>query len=100
MAACENGCEESGCDDPACDDGASPAGNESAAGNDSDDQSGGEVQCAEGCCPTATIGADGELSIEVPPASNVTTLGGALFDRGPCGEPVRLWLCLPAGQVR
>jgi hypothetical protein len=66
-------CRDPACEDPECDDPACEAGCESASGEKGPDEG---AACVDGCCPTATIGEDGKLSIHVPPASIVTTLGG------------------------
>ena len=84
--------EDPECTDPECEDPACESGCESEVKQEG---LGGVNGCVDGCCPTATIGEDGELSIHVPPASIVTTLGGIFLIAAHIGN-----LCACRGACR
>jgi len=68
-------CESEVCESEACE---SIAGGESAVIEQA--SSGGAAEtCVDNCCPSAQISETGEISIHVPPAAIVTTLGGVFL---------------------
>ena len=68
----DEGCEEEGCEEEGC--AASETSEAAAASGPA-----ATVGCVDNCCPSAQISESGEITIHVPPAAIVTTLGGVFL---------------------
>jgi len=66
------------CDDQECSDEECAAGGcaASCSAEGQDGEASTVVGCVDNCCPSAQISESGEISIHIPPAAIVTTLGG------------------------
>ena len=51
--------------------------------------------CVDNCCPSAQISETGELSLHIPPAAIVTTLGGAFLIIAHLGNLIGCRQCCP-----
>jgi hypothetical protein len=64
----EESCSESGCEEPTCK--SIPTSTESSEE---------PPACVDNCCPSVQISDSGEMSLHIPPAAIITTLGGVFL---------------------